>query len=418
MRALRLPPLLKDRAFRRYFAGATVSQFGDRISGIAVPLTAVLALHAGAAQMGYLTATGLVPFLLLSIHVGIFVDRRGRRRRLMIAADIGRALLLATIPAAFLLGRLTMAQLYIVAFGAGTLTLAFQVANSALFTAIVTEERYVEANALLNGSRAVSMLGGPSIGGMLVQALSAPLAILADAVSFLGSAAALLRIAPQEPPPAPARRGDTLTGLRYLWRSPTLRPSMLAVTTINLFNYIFSALFVLYATRALHVAPAALGLVFGTGAVGAIAGALGAGRIGRRIGIGAMLLLGTVLFPAPLVLVPLAGGAGTEVFLYLVLAELGSGFGVMLLDIGFGSLAAAAVPDEIRARVMGAFAAVNYGIRPIGALLGGFLPAAIGLHGTLWLGAVGALLGVLWLLPSPVPSIRQVDDQATRATEP
>ncbi len=406
-----LPPLLRDRAFRRYWSGATVSLLGDRISGLAVPLAAIISLHAGPSQMGALTAASLVPALLFSVPLGVWVDRSQSKRRLMIAADILRAVLISFIPAAFLLGHLSLTELYAVAFLVGSLGLLFQLAQNSLFPALVEREQYVDASALLQGSRAVSYLAGPSRGGFLVQVLSAPIAVLFDALSYLASALALLGISPKEPPPAPRAKGDGGAGLRFLWGSPILRPALLAVATVNLFNYIFSALFLLYASRTLHVDAALIGLIAGLGAIGTMSGALVASRTSRRIGVGRTFLLGTALFPAPLVLVPLAGGPHLLVLALLLLAEMGSGFGVMLLDISFGALWTASLPDEIRARVNGAFSFVNNGIRPIGALLGGALPTLIGIHGTLWLGALGALLGCLWLLPSPIPSLRNLETQ-------
>ncbi len=410
-----LPPLLKDRVFRRYWSGATVSLLGDRISGLALPLAAILSLHAGAAQMGELTAAGLLPALAFSLPIGIWVDRSRSKRHLMIASDILRALLIGCIPLLFVLGHLAFAELYGVALLVGTLSLTFQLAQNSLFPAFVTKDRYVDANALLQGSRAVSYLAGPSLGGFLVQLLSAPIAVLFDAFSYVVSALTLLGIAPQEPPPAPRTHQGASVGVRFLWHSPVLRPMLLALATVNLFNYVFSALFLLYASQGLHIGAALIGLISGIGAMGAITGALVAGRLSRRIGVGRTLLFGTALFPAPLLLVPLAGGPRLLVLALLLAAELGSGFGVMLLDISFGALWTAHLPDEIRARVNGAFSFVNNGIRPIGALLGGALPALIGVHGTLWLGAVGALLGCLWLLPSPVPSLKSVEVQAQPA---
>ena len=195
-------------------------------------------------------------------------------------------------------------------------------------------------------------------------------------------------------------------------RGASGRPALLAVATINLFNYVFGALFLLYASRTLHLSAATIGLILGLGTTGTITGALVTGRISRRLGVGRMLALGTVLFPAPLLLVPLAGGSNPIVIGLLLLSEVGSGFGVMLLDVAFGELGTASLPDDIRARVNGALSLVNYGIRPIGALVGGALPALIGLHATIWVGAAGALLGCLWLLPSPIPAIRSVEAMA------
>jgi predicted MFS family arabinose efflux permease len=326
----------------------------------------------------------------------------------MIATAFGRAALLATIPVAYWLGALTMGQLYIVSFLIGTLSVLFFVAYSTLFVSLVPRHRYLEANALLNGSRAFSFVAGPSVGGLLVQLFSAPGALLADSLSFLVSAASLRSIAPVEPPTEDAQRGHVRAGIGYIRRSPIIRASLLATATINFFNFVFWALFILYATRTLGVRPGVLGLVLGAAAVGGLIGSVVTGRISRRLGVGPAFVLGCVVFPFPLVLVPLARGADWVVLGLLFAADFLSGVGVMILDITGGSIKAALVPDRLRARVSGAYMVVNYGVRPLGALAGGALGSWLGLRPTLWIATVGALAGVLWLLPSPLMRLREL----------
>jgi MFS family permease len=374
---------------------------------LALPLVAVLVLDAEAEQMGYLTALGLAPNLLFALHAGAWVDRRGRRRTVMIAADVGRAALLATVPLAYVLDALTLEQLYAVAFLVGGLSVLFGVADASLFQTIVPRDRFVEASSLLNGSRAFSFVAGPSASGFLVQVLSAPGALVADALSFLTSGALLGAIRPAEPPPDEETRGVT-TGLRWIADSAIVRASLLATATINFFNFVFFALFVLYATTELDVSPGTLGLVLGAGAVGGLVGSFVAAPLTRRIGVGPTFVVGCVLFPAPILLVPLAGGPYALVLACLFVAEFGSGLGVMLLDIAAGSIFAAVIPPRLRARVSGAYTFVNYGIRVFGSLAGGFLGAWFGLRTALWIGAAGAMLGVLFLLPSPVPRMREL----------
>jgi len=405
-----LPGALREREFRRFWAGETVSLFGDQITLIALPLVGVLALDASASQMGYLTAAEIAPALFFSLHAGAWIDRRGRRRQTMIFTALGRAALLATIPVLYWLDALTLTQLYVVSFLIGTLSVIFFVSYTTLFVSLVPRERYLEANSLLNGSRAFSFVAGPSIGGLLVQAFSAPGALIADAISFLVSAFTLSSIKPEEPPSEKAERGHVKAGMRYLWHSPIIRASLLATATINFFNFVFWALFMLYAIRVLDVGPGLLGLVLGAASVGGLLGSILTGRISRRIGIGPAFVLGCVVFPAPLVLVPLARGPQLVVLGCLFAAEFLSGFGVMILDITGGSIKAALVPDRLRARVAGAYMVVNYGVRPIGALAGGALGAWIGLRPTLWIASVGAILGALWLLPSPVPGLRELPE--------
>lgn len=406
-----VPGLLRDNAaFRNLWSGQTISLFGDQLTVLALPLAAVLVLDAGAAQMGYLAAAGLAPNLLFALHAGAWVDRHGRRRVVMIAADLGRAGLLATIPAAYALHALTLWHLYAVAFLAGTLTVLFSVSYSALFVSVVPRERYVEATSLIYGSRAFSFVAGPSLGGVLVQVLSAPVALLADAVSYLASALFLGRTSAAEPPTEARAGGQLVAGIRFILGSPVMRASLVSVATLNLFNLMFSALHVLYATRSLRVPPGTLGAVLGASAVGSLIGAAVTSPLSRRIGVGPALTLGMVLFPVPLVLVPLAAGPQPLVVALLFLAWFGAGMGVMILDISGASIIAAVVPDRLRSRVTGAYLLVNYGVRPLGSLLGGVLGSALGLRTTLLIATVGAVAGVLWLLPSPIPRLRSLPE--------
>lgn len=408
-----VPALLRERReFRSYWAGHTISLFGDAVTLIALPLAAVLVLDATPAQMGYLSAAGLAPNLLFSVHAGAWVDRRSRRRRIMIAADLGRAGLLAAIPLGYALGTLTFGQLYVVAFLVGTLSVVFNVSDATLFVAITPRERYIEANAALNGSRAFSFVGGPSLGGLLVQLLSAPGALLADAASFLASALCLGRISPAEPPPEADPRGSVRAGARWIRHSPVIRASLLSGATINFFNLAFQPLFILYATRTLQIRPGTLGVVLGSGALGSVLGSLVTRRLARRLGIGPAFILGSLLFTAPLVIVPLAGGPRPLVLALLFGARFGSGLGVMVLDICVGSIFAAVIPDRLRARVTGTYLAINYGVRPLGSVFGGVLGGVIGLRPTLWIVTVGAVTGVLWLLPAPVSRLRALPDAA------
>jgi predicted MFS family arabinose efflux permease len=272
--------------------------------------------------------------------------------------------------------------------------------------AVVDKGQYVEGNSLVYGSRAMSFMAGPSLGGLLVQAFSAPFALLADALSFLGSAFFLARIRPAEPPPDPPGKGALAAGARFIMRDPIVRASLASAATINLFNFMFFALFLLYATRSLAVRPGPLGLVLGAGATGGVLGSLVTRRLAARTGVGWAYVIGSVLFPLPLVLVPLAAGSHSVVLGMLFASEFLSGFGVMVLDISIGAMFAVVIPDAVRSRVTGAFQAVNYGTRPLGALVGGALGSLLGLRPALWIATVGGTLGVLWLFPSPVPRFR------------
>jgi MFS family permease len=401
-----IPALLLNQPFRRYWSASTVSMFGDQVSAMAVPLTAVLVLHADAAQMGYLTALQWLPSLLFGLHAGAWADRRGRRRHAMIAADLGRAALLVTIPVLCAFSALRLWQLYAVAFATGTLSIMFNVSDGTLFVSLVEPEQYVDGQSLIYISRALSFVGGPSVGGLLVQFLTAPFAIAADALSFIGSALFLSSIRPAEPP-ADGGAGSVTAGVTFIARSAIVRASLSGIAVINFFNMMFSALFMLYAVRVLHLRADVLGIVLGIGACGGFLGSILTKSLSRRTGLGWACVAGCLAFTAPLALVPLASFArGGAVLALLFGAEFVSGFGVMLLDISVGAIFAEVIPDTLRSRVTGAFQAINFGTRPPGAMLGGILGTELGLSRTLWIAVAGGVCGALLLLPSPLPGLR------------
>jgi MFS family permease len=410
-----LPRLLRDRTFRRYFSAQTVSMFGDEVTVLAIPLLAVLAVGAGPAEMGFLTAARLLPNLLFSLVAGAWADRYPGKRRIMIVADLGRAALLLAVPVMWWTGTLTLPWLAVISFGIGTLAVFFEVAHASLFASLVARPDYIDASALLNGSRAVSYVAGPSAGGLLVQILTAPVALIADVVSYLASALFLARIKPVEHTVSDGPGLGIGAGLRFVARSPILRALLLNTTTLNLFNYMFAALFVLYVTTELGISPATLGLIIGAGAAGALLGATLTGRLSRRFGIGRTLVAGFITFTAPLMLVPLAGGDHMVLVATLFAAEVLSAFGVMMLDITAGSVQIAATPRSMLSLVQGAERTVNYGIRPIGAVIGGALGTAIGIRPSLWIATVGALFGLIWIFFSPVPAVHDLPDEGEPA---
>ncbi|MFJ8026965.1 MFS transporter [Streptomyces sp. NPDC096311] len=405
-----VPDLLRKRSFRRYWTGQSISLVGDQISQIALPLVAVLALHADAAQMGWLATAQLMPALLLSLPAGAWADSRAHRRRVMIATDLARALLIASVPIAYALDALAFTQLYAVALGIGALTVLFDVCNTILFVSLIPAERYIEGNSLVNGSRAMSFVAGPSAGGLLVQLFTAPLALLADAVTYLASACCLARMTPVEPSAVPPSKGHFTAGLRWILRSRVMRATFAGSATVQFFNFIFHTLFVLYATTELGLSAGVLGSVLGVGAIGGLVGAALTGRLVRRVGIGPAVVVGFAAFPVPLLLVPLADGPDTLVLGLLFLAEFGSCVGAMIVDISLGSLQTALIPHALRARVNGAYRTLTHGMRPLGALAGGALGTAIGLRPTLWIATAGAVMCLVWVLPSPVPRIRKLPD--------
>lgn len=409
-----VPGLLREHNFRNFWFGQTISVFGDQITLLALPIVAVLILGADPAQMGVLTAVGLLPHLLFSLPAGVWLDRVRDRRRLMIVSDLIRAAALAVVPIAFVLDVLSIELLFGVTFVVGTVAVFFDLAWLTMVNAVARRDQLVEANSLLNASRSVSAVGGPAIAGGLIQVLTAPIALVADAISYVASAVFLTRVrvpdAPVEHEPGTIR-AQLAEGLAFLVRDPIMRPSVFSVATVNLFNYGFQGLFILFATRHLGLDPGVLGIALGAGAIGAVVGAAVAGPLGKRIGIGPGYILGLVLFPAAAIIIPLAEGLPFAAIVgILVVAEFIGGFGVMILDINGGSLLLARMPERIRGRAGGAFRFINMGIRPIGATLGGLLGAAIGVRETLLIVTVAQLLGLLWLIGSPIPRLHDIPE--------
>jgi MFS family permease len=407
----RIPSLLRvNRPFRNYWTGQTISLLGDQIALLAIPLLAVLTLSANAEQMGLLAAVEMAPSLLFAFHLGAWADRRRSRRALLVTADIGRAVLLLGLPLASILGVLTLPLLYVVAFLIGTFGILFMVAEQTVFTSLIRPREYVAANSLLIGSRSVAEVGGKTLGGLLVAAVTAPGAIAIDGVSFLLSALFVHRAEVPEPPIASPDSGGLAAGVGFIRREPLLRASLMGAATFNLFNTAFWALIVLFATSELHLGSGEIGIALGLGAFGSVLGSAVARGFAARIGLGNAMILAFILAPLPLVLVPLAAGPPGVSMLLLAAAEFFSGIGVMILDIGLFSFQAAVIPDQLRSRVWGAILFVNWGVRPIGALGGGLLAGVIGLRATMWIAALGGLAGVFWLLGSRMSQVREVPE--------
>ncbi|MFE3147744.1 MFS transporter [Streptomyces sp. NPDC059218] len=408
------PSLWRDRRFRRFWAGQSVSQFGDRITELALPLIAVGALDATANEVAWLTALIWTPNLLAMV-LGAWVDHRARKRRLMILADLVRAAVLLSLPAAYLLDAVTLGQLYVVALLTGAAGVLFNTAYPPFFVRLVPRSSYVDANSKLSAARSASFVAGPAIGGPLVQVLTAPVAIVVDALTFLASAVLISRVSVAEQPAAATATAEpslvrrARDGLAFVVRHPVLRAGLGCAATVNFFTFVAgSGLLVLYASRSLGLSATVIGIAFGIGSTGALLGAVLAPRISLRFGVGRSICLGAVLFPAPLAIAAAADGplwlrAGA-----LAAAQFLSGFGVMLFDVNLNSLQAAVIPDGMRSRVAGAYSTINYGIRPVGAVVGGLLATLVGLRATLLVAAVGGALSLLWLLPSPIPRIRSL----------
>jgi MFS family permease len=403
--------LWRDRRFRTCWSAQTVSEFGNRVTELALPLIAVTMLNASPSQVGLLTAAVWLPNML-GLFIGSWVDQRRHKRPLLIAADLARTILLLSLPVAYWFDLLALGQLYLIAILAGTADVVFSAAYASFFVRLVSREQYLEANSKLSATRSLSFMGGPAIGGALVQWLTAPVAMIVDAVSFAFSALQLSRVR-AEPGPAEDAPEPFLirakAGMRYVLTHPYLRRSLGCATTVNFFTMMASALLVLYASRELGLSAGTIGLAFGIGSVGGLLGAVAATPLCRIFGTGRVIAAGAIVFPGGIAIAALADGPLWSRAAILAGAEFVMAFAVMCFDIPLNSIQAAVIDDSLRSRVYGAFSSINYGIRPVGALVGGFLGTWIGVRETLFVSAAGGLFAVLWLIRSPILSTRDLD---------
>jgi MFS family permease len=410
----RRPTLWRHGNFMKLWTAQTVTQFGDEITQIALPLTAILTLDASPFQIGLLGTFQFLPFILLTIPAGVWVDRM-RRKPILIGADLGRAVALTSIPIAFVGGWLSMWQLYVVAFVVGCLEVFFDVAYQSYLPSVVERDQLVEGNAKLELSNSASTFGGPALAGVLVEIFRAPLAILFDAISYLGSVLFLVLIRRPETPPephagaeAPSMVREAAAGLRYVLGNRYLRAIAPCTGLFNLFGNIGFTVILLYLVEDLGLSPATIGLVFALGNLGVFAGALVADRIPRRIGVGPTIVASAFFSSFPLVLVALAPQDNPAPFLVAALA-LGTFTGVVY-NVNQVSLRQAITPERMQGRMNATMRFIVWGTIPIGTLAGGVLGGLIGLQETIWVAGIGSFVAFLPVLLSPVRTLQRIPE--------
>ena len=392
----------------------TVSQFGTQVSLLAIPLTAAVTLDASAGQMGIVTAAETAPFLLFGLLAGAIVDRV-RRRPILIWTDIGRALLLALIPLAWVLDVLRIELLIVVGFLVGVMNVFFDVSYQSYLPGLVERRHLVEGNSKLETSRAGAQIAGPGIAGGLIQVLTAPVAILLDAASFVVSGIMLGFIRKEEPEPAPRPAGRSMLseiseGISFIFRHRLLLPIAGCTATANFFFGIVVALLVLYLTRDLGLSAALIGLIFAAGSVGFMLGAVTANRFPGWIGLGPTISLSIAVSGAGLWLIPLADGPRPVTIGILVLAQFVFSAGSAVYNINQVSLRQTITPDHMLGRMTATMRFLIWGVLPLGNLAGGALGELIGLRATLFVGVVGATLSVLWPLLSDVGRLQALPE--------
>ena len=414
---------LAGTGFFPVWAGESISLVGAQVTFFALPLVAILALDANAFGMSLLTTAGSLAVLLLAPSIGVWADQH-ERRTTMVLANLCRGALLLTVPAAHLAGILSLPLLLVVAFGVGALTLLFDSAMSSYVPALVGPTRLVPANSWMQSSISVSDTAGPGLAGLLVQVLGAPLAVVADALSYCASTVALLMSPRVGSPPATAERelhrAAIKEGLRVVLTDRVLRPLTLAAAHFNLFTSMFFTLYLLFLVRTLEFSPLLIGLLNIAGGVAGLAGAAISARLAARFGYGRVL---TVVYAMPgpaALLVPLADRTGAGVGAVLVAGSSAAWSGSVIVNLVLSeSVKQTLVPHHLLGRATSIIRFVSFGVEPVGALLAAALVGVgLGVSGTLVLASVGLGTSAVWLLASRVYSLRDLDAQATGADAP
>lgn len=407
--------LRSDRGFVTYWAGYGISALGDQVSALALPLVAVAVLHASAAQVSLLTALVWLPYLF-SLFVGTWADHHGRQQQVLIAADLCRCLGAVAVPTAYAMDGLSLAVLYACAVVLGSGSVLGGCASQSFFVRLVPKTQYVEAHSILSSTRSMTALIGPAAAGVLIQAIGAADAVVVDAATFLVSAIAISRVRTRIPAAEPSIDDVPYTqrlreGVRYLFGHRYLRASLAASTAMNLGDFIGQGVLVLFATRNLHLSPGGIGLAFSFGAIGGLTGALTARRFAALVGVGRAMAVGGGLSVLPYVVIaglrgPTAGFVGITGGAFLV------AWAVVQFDINNNSVRATVTDDAMRGRVAGAYSMINYGSRPVGALLGGFIATVVDIRAAFVVAGAFGIVSVVLMLRSPMAQVQTIESAA------
>jgi len=395
--------LWRQPDFLKLWSAETISQFGTQVSQLALPFIAIVILNASPFAVAALGTVEFLPFLLFTLPAGVWVDRLPRRA-ILITADYGRALLLFTVPLAYAFDALTLVQLFVVGFLVGTFTVLFDVSYQSYLPSLVQRDQIIEGNSKLEVSRTTAQITGPGVAGGLIGLITAPYAVLVDAISFVASGAFLTAIRKQEQKPVapegvrPRMHTELWEGLQYVVRHPLLRPQAMCTGTSNFFSNVTFSIFLVYAVRTLDLSAEEVGLIFTLGGPGGLLGALLSQRITRRFGVGPTTVTMTLLFGGAGFLVPLAPQSFPHP--YLVASGLIFSFSVVVYNITQVSLRQAITPERIQGRMNSVMRFLVWGTIPLGSLTGGALASTIGLRETLFVGAAGGLVSGLPIILS------------------
>jgi MFS family permease len=406
--------------FLKLWTGQTISEFGSQISALAIPWLAAVGLHASPLQFSLLGVLGFLPFILFALPAGVWVDRL-RRRPILIVGDAARAVLLGVVPVLWATGTLEIWHLFVVQFVVGVFTVFFDVAYQSYLPSLVDRQQLVEGNAKLQLTVSTAGVAGPGLSGALIGAITAPYAIILDAVSFLVSTAFMIpirkpEILPEkvEGAPKPKMLPELKEGVAFVVRHPYLRPIAACTGGGNFFGQILFAVALLYFVRTLHLSSFEAGVVFAAFGVGSIVGAIAAGPIQRRIGVGPAIVGHAVTFSVAGLAYPLAPQSFP--LPPLIAGGLVLGFGGVAYNITQVSLRQAITPERLQGRMNATMRWIVWGTIPLGTLCGGLIATEWGLRAALWVGAIGSLFAFLPPLLSPVWGIREMPEPVVEPT--
>lgn len=419
----RFSPLWHKPGYLKLWAGQSVSLLGSSVTTLALPLTAILTLHADAAQIGVMKSLQWLPWIFVSLWIGAWSDRR-RRRPIMVGADIGQVIILGSIVGLALAHMLSLPVLFVAVFALGVMTVCFNLSYSAYVPFIAGRDLLVPANSRLQASASVASIAGPGLGGLLVELLTAPVALIADAASFGVSAASLLWIRETEPAPArPPGRVSVIAqirvGLSLVFKDPLLRALVGTSAFFNLFVQWIGALLVLFMVHDLRLHASIIGLMVTSQSVGALTGSLLSGLASRRFGIGRTIMGAVVCECLVMLAAPLAPASHPALAAVMIGAVLFvNGMGATLSGIIGTSVRQAVTPQDTIGRMTAAFQFVGFGVVALGALCGGFAGQLLGLRLGVLIGAIGIQGTIVWMGMSALPRIHELPKLSSEASEP
>lgn len=415
--------LWRHADYMKLWSAATISLMGSQVSQLAIPIIAAVVLYSSPLEVALLGTVEMAPFILFALPAGAWLDRV-RRRPVLIAGDFGRGAALLSIPIAYAAGVLTIWQLYAVGFVAGSLTVLFDVADQSYLPALLDPDDLVEANSKLSVPQASAQVVGPALAGGLLGVVGAPFAVIVDAISFFASGGLLALI--RKPEPTPARRvgsdgshtsarQDIAEGLRYVFGNRYLRMIAGSTATSNLGTSIAFSIFPIFVYRELGLSYQLIGTVFGIGGTGLLFGAIVSGRLSRKLGLG-RAIIASMFLTGPATFLYASMPADHSIAAALLCASVFlTGFTAVVYNVNQVSFRQAITPLDMQGRMNATMRFIVWGTIPLGSLIGGVLASFLPLRTTILIGATVASVAFLWVLVSPVRSLREIPTQARRA---